>query len=54
MARSEVHAVVDYDYVVVNDEVGPAVARLKAVVEAERARWRRMKPAASHIIESFR
>lgn len=54
VARSEVDAVVDYDYVVVNDEVGAAVERLKAVVEAERARLRRMKPTALRIIESFR
>ena len=54
VARSEVDAVADYDYVVVNDEVEPAVQRLKAVVEAERARLRRMKPTALRIIESFR
>lgn len=54
VARSEVHAVADYDYVVVNDEVDPAVRRLEAVVLAERARLRRMKPRAAGIIESFR
>ncbi len=54
VARREVDAVADYDYVVVNDEVEPAVQRLKAVVEAERARLRRMKPTALRIIESFR
>ena len=45
-ARAEVDAVADYDYVVVNDEVEPAVQRLKAIVEAERSRLGRMKPAA--------
>jgi guanylate kinase len=54
VARSEVDAVADYDYVVVNDQVDRAVERLKAVVEAERARLGRMKPTARRIIESFR
>jgi guanylate kinase len=54
VARSEVGAVADYDYVVVNDEIESAVGRLKAVVEAERVRLRRMKPTALRIIESFR
>src|SRR5580765_5787377 len=54
VARSEVDAVADYDYVVVNDELEAAVQRLKSVVEAERARLRRMKPTALRIIESFR
>ncbi len=53
VARQEVGAVADYDYVVINDEVGPAVERLRAIVEAERARLRRMGPAATRIIESF-
>jgi guanylate kinase len=54
VARSEVDAVVDYEYVVINDDVDGAVLRLKAIVEAERARLRRMKPQAARIIESFR
>jgi guanylate kinase len=53
VARREVSAVSDYDYVVVNDDVESAVGRLRAIVEAERARLRRMKPAAARIIESF-
>ena len=53
VARSEVGAVNDYDYVVVNDDVESAVGRLRSIVEAERARLRRMKPAASGIIKSF-
>ena len=53
VARSEVSAVNDYDYAVVNDDVESAVGRLRSIVEAERARFRRMKPVAAGIIKSF-
>jgi guanylate kinase len=53
VARSEVSAVNDYDYVVVNDDVESAVGRLRSIVEAERARFRRMKPVATGIIKNF-
>ena len=53
VARSEVSAVNDYDYAIVNDDVESAVGRLRSIVEAERARLRRMKPVASDIIKSF-
>lgn len=54
VARSEVDAVVDYDYVVVNDDIESAVGRLAAIVTAERARRPRMLPVVGGIIESFR
>lgn len=54
VARSEVDAVVEYDYVVINDEVEPAVGRLCCIVQAERARRTRMGPVAASIIETFR
>ena len=50
----EVAAVAEYDYVVINDDVDSAVARLRAIVEAERSRLRAMQPQADAIIESFR
>ena len=54
VAQQEVAAVAEYDYVVINDEVDSAVARLRAIVEAERARLRAMQPEADAIIERFR
>jgi guanylate kinase len=53
VARSEVSAVNDYDYAVVNDDVESAVGRLRSIIDAERARFRRMKPVATGIIKSF-
>ena len=54
VARSEVGAVAEYDYVVINDEVDPAVGRLCCIVQAERARRPRMGPIASAVIDTFR
>lgn len=54
VARQEVGAVGEYDYVVINDEVEAAVGRLRCIIEAERARRARMGPAASEIIDTFR
>ena len=44
-ARAEVAAFVEYDYVVVNDELEACVERLRAIVLAERARLRSMRAA---------
>lgn len=52
-ARAEVAAFVEYDYVVVNDELEACVDRLRAVVIAERARLRSARPVAEQIVKTF-
>jgi len=54
VARGEVAEYAQYEYVVINDELEPAVERLKAIVLAERARVRLMRPVAETIIDTFR
>lgn len=53
-ARGEASSYVDYDYVVVNDELEPTVMRLQEIIAAERSRTHRMKPVAEEILRSFR
>jgi guanylate kinase len=53
VARREVGSYSDYDYVVVNDEFEPCVDRLRAIVIAERARLRMVKPAAEAVLRTF-
>jgi guanylate kinase len=52
-ARAEVGAYVDYDYVVINDQLEPTVVRLQEIIAAERSRTHRMSPIAEEIIKSF-
>jgi guanylate kinase len=52
-ARAEVAAYVEYDYVIVNDELDACVDRLRAIVIAERARLRAMRPVAEQIVKTF-
>ena len=52
-ARAEVAAFVEYDYVIVNDELDACVRRLASIVEAERARLRSTRAAAERIVETF-
>ena len=53
-ARAEVAAFLEYEYVVVNDELEACVDRLRAIIWAERARQRTMRPVAEQIVKSFR
>lgn len=53
VAREEVAAFSEYDYVVVNDELTAAVDRLRSIVIAERFRLNRMRDGASRIIKTF-
>jgi len=54
VARDEVAAFVDYDFVVVNDDLEPAVERLRGIVVAERARLGQMRGVAAAIVATFR
>jgi guanylate kinase len=53
VAREEVAAFSEYDYLVVNDELDGAVERLRSIVMAERARLQRMQREAETIIRTF-
>ncbi len=53
VARHEVAAFTEYDFVVVNDEITAAVDRLRSIVVSERARLRCMRAAAEQIVRTF-
>jgi guanylate kinase len=53
VARGEVASFREYDYIVVNDELEPAVARLRGIVLAERAKLGCMKAGAEAIAKTF-
>ena len=53
-ARAEAGCYVDYDYVVINDQLEPTVVRLQEIIAAERSRMHRMSPVAEDIIKTFR
>jgi guanylate kinase len=53
VARAEVVAFADYDYLVINDELTAAVDRLRSIVVAERATLQRMRAAAQGIVRTF-
>jgi guanylate kinase len=45
---------VDYDYVVINDQLEPTVVRLQEIIASERSRVHRMRPVVEDIIRTFR
>ena len=53
VASAEVVEYAQYEYVVINDEIDVAVGRLQAIVGAERARVKRVRPDAEAIIGTF-
>src|SRR5213593_3497718 len=53
VARQEVAAFTEYDFVVINDEVAAAVDRLRGIVVSERARLQRMQAEAETIVRTF-
>jgi guanylate kinase len=53
-ARQEMEKYRDYDYLIVNDSVDQALARLEAVVLAHRSRVARTASACEGIVNSFR
>ena len=53
VARQEVDRYAEYDYVVVNDDIGPCVDRLRAIVLAERSRRQGMAVDAEAIVATF-
>jgi len=53
VARQEVAAYAEYDYVVINDEITAAVDRLRSIVVAERAHLKCMRGEAEQIVRTF-
>jgi guanylate kinase len=53
VARDEVAAFAEYDYVVINDELTAAVDRLRSIVVAKRMRLRSMRHVVERVIETF-
>ncbi len=53
VARDEVAAFTEYDFVVVNDEIAAAVDRLRGIVVSERSRLQRMQGEAETIVRTF-
>jgi guanylate kinase len=52
-ARREVSAVIEYDYVVVNDDLDRCVGEVATIVQAERARLGRRRKSVEPIVRTF-
>ena len=53
VAREEVSAFEEYDYVVLNDDLASCVDRIRAIVLAERAKLDCVRPTALEILRTF-
>lgn len=53
VARQEVSAFAEYDYVVINDEFDPCAEHLRSIVMAERARLVHVKGEAEAVVRRF-
>jgi guanylate kinase len=53
VARDEVAAYAEYDYVLINDDLERSLEGLRAIVRAERARLGRMRPAVALVLRRF-
>jgi len=53
-ARAEAGCYIEYDYVVINDQLEPTVVRLQEIIAAERSRMHRMSHVAEDIIKTFK
>lgn len=54
VAKNEVSAYTEYDYVVINDHLEAALRRLEGIIVAERARREVMQRTAAAILDTFR
>jgi guanylate kinase len=53
-ARSEIDAVDEYDFVVVNDGLERCVAEIDAIITADRATLKRRRPSIEPILQTFK
>jgi len=53
VAREEVSAFEEYDYVVINDQLESCVERIRSIVLAERSKLQCMRPQALEVLKTF-